>query len=297
MISIIIIVKSDRDIKDTLSKLEIIPKPQKTEIIVVDASEGKLNSIKKQFPAVNWLNFKNKTEKKITIPEQRNFGIEKSKGDIIVFIDANCLPNDKWLIELINPIKTQDEEIVSGLVKSKNGKDIRDLKVKETKNKKYLSECPTINLAIKRSVFNKIGFFDERFSYGSDMDWTWRAIDSKFKIRYAPRAIIYHDWGNLKNEIKRALRYGEARVRLYKKHRDKLKNLLDYQKDLFSIYSIIFFIYIISLLPLTLIFPYYPLFILIPIIKNIKINPAKKMIFDWFWGLGLLKELLFPYKK
>ncbi len=47
MISIIIIVKSDRGIENTLKKLVKIPKPEKTEILVVDVSEGNLYDIKK----------------------------------------------------------------------------------------------------------------------------------------------------------------------------------------------------------------------------------------------------------
>ena len=60
MISIIIIVKSDRGIENTLKKLVKIPKPEKTEIFVVDASEGNLYDIKKEFPSVRWIYFHNK---------------------------------------------------------------------------------------------------------------------------------------------------------------------------------------------------------------------------------------------
>ena len=32
---------------------------------------------------------------------------------------------------------------------------------------RYLTECPTINLAFKRKAFNVVGGFDEAFAYGS----------------------------------------------------------------------------------------------------------------------------------
>ena len=71
-------------------------------------------------------------------------------------------------------------------------------------------------------------FFDEKFNYGSDMDFTWRTIGLGYKIRYNEDAIIYHDWRNLQQEIKRGFRYGEGRTRLYKKHPHRWKNLFGY---------------------------------------------------------------------
>jgi hypothetical protein len=45
MISIIIAVKNDIRIDKTLEELVKIPRPEKTEILVIDASEGNLDEI------------------------------------------------------------------------------------------------------------------------------------------------------------------------------------------------------------------------------------------------------------
>jgi len=295
MISIIIIVKNDRGIENTLISLKKVKKPEKTEIIIVDASEGNLDDIKKKFPSVRWIYFHNETNKKITIPEQRNLGIKKAKGDIIVFIDANCIPKNNWLIELTKPIIYRGENIVAGVVKSKD-KSIYDRSFGNTKKSKYIEECPTINLALRKKVFEKNGNFDTNFNYGSDVDFSWRARDLGYNIRHAPKAVISHDWGNLKQEIKRAFMYGEARVRLYKKHPSQIWRLFNYNEDLFTLYSLLFFSYIVSLIPISFFWYYYPLLLLIPLIKNIRSKPFKKLVFDFFWGPGVLKELFFPSK-
>ena len=94
MILIIIIVKSDSGIENILKKIIKIPKPEKSWDFGnrFDASEGNLDDIKNIFPSVRWVYYHNKKSKKITIPEQRNLGLKKAKGDIIAFIDANCIP-------------------------------------------------------------------------------------------------------------------------------------------------------------------------------------------------------------
>ena len=58
MISVIILVKNDREIKNALNEIFNIPKPEKTEILVVDASEGNLDDIREKFPKVRWVYLK-----------------------------------------------------------------------------------------------------------------------------------------------------------------------------------------------------------------------------------------------
>ena len=294
MMSIIIIVKDDPGVYDTLLGLKKIKKPEKTEILVVDASEGRLDHIKNKFPRVKWIYFYSKIDK-ATYPEQRNLGLKNARGDIIVFIDANCIPTPNWLIELTNPIKNEKEDIVAGYVKSKRGKSIHEISGDKNNNKRYLKECPTINMAFKKSIIHKIGYFDENLEAGEDLDFAWRAINAGYKIRYNQKAIINHDWGNLKQEIKRARRYAAAKVRLYRKHH-KILRLFKYNEDLFVIYSIIYFLYVLSLIPITFFWRYYPVFLLIPIFKNLNKKIFTKLIFDFFWGFETLKELIFPKK-
>jgi len=294
MISIIIANKDDRRVEKTLKKLIEIPKPEKTEIIVVDASEGRLDDIKKKFSKVRWIDFKVKNRKKRTFVAQINLASKLAKGNILAYIDADCIPTKNWLIGLIRPIREEKENIVAGNVKSSNKKSLHSQVWKKMDKERYIKECPTMNMAINSKILNKIGSRDENFNYGSDVDFSWRARDLGYKIRYVPTAVMYHDWGNIKSNIKRAYFYSQAIVRLYKKHPSKLTDLFNYKEYLFSVYSVLFFIYVLSLLPMTFVFKYYPLFLLVPIVKNIKNEPIKKLVFDFFHGFGVIKELIFP---
>jgi cellulose synthase/poly-beta-1,6-N-acetylglucosamine synthase-like glycosyltransferase len=291
MISLIIIVKNDRKIIHLLNKLQEISKPEKIEIIVVDSSNITLDDIKNNYTNIKWVHFP--TTKHYTFSDQRNLGLKISKGEIIVFVDSDCIPKNNWLTLLTKPIIDNNENIVAGYVETINKKSINSIIWDKLHNKKYISVCPTLNMAIKKEVFSKIGTFNDYFnSGGEDYDFSWRATNYGYKIYYNRKAIVYHDWGTLKKEIKRALRGGKTSVKLYRKHPEKLKNVLTFNAD-FWIYPLF-----ILLLPLSFIFPFYPLLLILPLIRNILSKSLRglaveKIFLDLVRGFGVLYECLY----
>ncbi|CAN5148016.1 hypothetical protein BH09PAT2_BH09PAT2_10980 [soil metagenome] len=286
MISVILIVKNDRKIEKTLAALEKVQKPQKTEIIVVDASEGQLNGIKNKHTDINWITFENKNKKKTTIPDQRNAGIKAARGNIIVFIDSDCKPEKDWLLEITKYIIDGSENIVAGRVVVDDKNSPHEIETEKNLHETYIGECPTMNVAYSIDLFKTIGLFDENFRYGSDVDISWRAIQAGYKIRFNPEAIIYHDLGDNKNNLRRMYDYGKARVDLYKKHSYRWKTFIG--NEMLTILYPLFFI----LLPVTLFFPFYPLLILIPILRYWKRKPLQQLPLRTMYGLGILKQMI-----
>lgn len=291
MISIIIIVKNDRGVEMTLEHLHKLHTKYKTEIILVDASEGKLDDIKVKFPLANWINFKNTKNKRITIPEQRNIGLKNAKGNIIVFTDASCVPEENWLEELLKPINIENEKIVMGRTGSVNKYTLNDIYHEKLKESKYVSEAPTINLAIAKEVLLNIGIFDEDLEYGSDVDLTWRATENGYSIRYQPKAIVNHDWGTPTDEFKRTYYYGKARTRILLKHlSSKWRNLFSVDSPVLLYPTLILSLFII------LIYPYYlTVFLILNVLLLIKNanEPHPKLIIakHYIYGLGVIAEL------
>lgn len=94
MISIVIISKDEPGIDDTLTAITAQAQElqEPSEIVVVDASDGRLDLIRRRHePAVRWVQFRPPPGVRVSIPHQRNAGVRLADGEIIVFTDAGLL--------------------------------------------------------------------------------------------------------------------------------------------------------------------------------------------------------------
>jgi glycosyltransferase involved in cell wall biosynthesis len=103
-ISAIVVCKNDDGLRETLSSLTTLSEVVIQEFIVVDASRGKLDYIRRTFPTVLWHDYVHEGRKLRTIAEQRSVGLNLATGKILVFIDANCVPVAGWMQALTGPL-------------------------------------------------------------------------------------------------------------------------------------------------------------------------------------------------
>ncbi len=289
MISIVIISKDEETLDDTLTDVARQAKDadQESEIIVVDASSGRLDHIGQWHAAhVRWIEFEQPAGVTVSIPRQRNVGVRAARGDVIVFTDAGCRPEPGWLSRLLAPL-AEGEDVTAGWTLTAGGEPgLYRYPEPTSPEPVYLPECPTINLAFRRAAYDAVGGFDESFAYGSDVDFTWRLVDAGFRIRSVPEALVRHDWGTWRRQLRRSYAYGRARARLYRKHRPRRKDLLR-REPIVVVYPL----FLLGL-PLTAIFPLYPLLLLIPAWRN-RSQGAFRVVADHLvYGAGVLAELM-----
>ncbi len=280
----VVVNKNDPAIADTLAALRCLPAEPgwKLETIVVDASGGRLDHVRRAFPEVRWIPFE-ADPRKPTIPEQRNLGVSVSEGEIVVFIDANCVPDPGWLTALVRPLTTDGEMLVAGSTRSAGKRSIRDETAHFLGDRRYIVEAPTLNLAVARRVFELIGGFDEGFHYGSDIDFTWRAVDAGCRIRYVPEAVVAHDWGTPREELRRSFLYGQARQRLYAKHAQRRQTVWQNEPD------VVAYPLFLMLAPLAIISPWIVALLVIPLLKNLRHRPLLTVMHHLVYGAGILK--------
>lgn len=285
-VSFVVINKDDAAVAETLSALEAqrADGVSATETVVVDASEGRLDAIRDAHPAAVWVPFTPRPGKP-TIPEQRNVGIARSTGELVVFIDASCEPEDDWLARLVAPILDEGESVVAGSTLSTGAPSLRDENAHFVGGEQYIREAPTINLALRREVFTTAGVFDEAFHYGSDVDFTWRIVDAGLKIRYVPEAIVRHDWGDARAEIRRSYLYGQARYRLYAKHAHRRGGALR-EDPVAVVYPLV-----LLALPLLLRRPWRLAILAVPLIRNRGHRPVLSLLDHLVYGAGVLRAV------
>jgi GT2 family glycosyltransferase len=292
MISVVIISKDEASLDDTLADVteQVADLGEPGEIIVVDGSAGRLDHIRQRHAdAMRWLDFQPPSGVRISIPHQRNAGVRAAQGDIIVFTDAGCLPEKNWLMRMVEPLRLGESAVagtsqdLSGAIAFPN-QYIRRLE--DTAEGSYLTECPTLNFAFHRTDFDALGGFDESFEYGSDVDFTWRLNDAGRRVRHISDAVIRHDYGTSRRQRRRSYVYGKARARLYRKHRSRRRNILR-EDPVVVIYPL----FLVGL-PLTLIFPLYPLLLLIPAWRNRASGGVQALIDHLWYGAGVLAEII-----
>jgi GT2 family glycosyltransferase len=288
-VSLIIVNKNDRLLDQTLDALEPFVGRTLSEVLVVDASNGALDDIRTSHPWATWIDFKQPPGVRITIAHQRNVGIRQAKGDIIVFTDAGCLPEDGWLEKLLAPILDGSEMVSCGPSKAlgesvySGGRWWGDLQ------DGYASMAPTINLAFRREAFEAVGGFDESFGSAEDIDFSWRLSDHGYRLRWVNDAVVTHDWGTPRRQLRRAFFYGKGGCRLLRKHPRRIGDATRHYPV-----PMLYALYLLGL-PLTLKWKWYPLILLWPTWRHRKDELRWLVMLDHLAvGAGFLHELLRP---
>ena len=215
-IAVVIISKDEASLNVTIELLKPQCEKLNASLIVVDASERRLDWIRREHPWVIWHDYVKPLDRNFTIPQQRNLGVRLSNADIIAYCDSGSIPDDNWLEELTNPIVKNQYRVTSGPITSSNP-GIYSV-VNDEPTGTPISTVLTANFAFERSAFDEAGGFNEEYDYGSDADFAFRLMDVGIPPTSVQTARMKMDWGLWELQKKRSWRYGRARARLLKYH-------------------------------------------------------------------------------
>jgi cellulose synthase/poly-beta-1,6-N-acetylglucosamine synthase-like glycosyltransferase len=287
--SLVIVSKDERLLGETLQALKPFVGHVLTEVLVVDASSGALDDIRTSHEWARWIDYVQPPGVRTTIAHQRNIGVRSAEGDIIVFTDSGCLPEDGWLERLLAPILEGGETVTCGPARAIGKSVYSGVHWLGTRDMDFVPMATTINLAFRREAFDAVGGFDESFGSAEDIDFTWRLTDSGYRLRWVRDAVVQHDWGTPERQLRRAFFYGKGACRLLRKHPQRIPEAVK-QNSVPVVYAL----FLLGL-PLTLKWRWYPLLLLWPIWRQRKDELRWLVLLDHLvMGAGVLHELLRP---
>ena len=168
------------------------------EIIVVDSSIDKTPEIVADygFAGITFVHLDKKTDPGTA----RNIGIGRAKGDVIAFIDSDCIAAPDWL-ERIALAHDSSYNVVGGVVHNANdGSDLVALAGYLAEFRDFLpgqpcrpvAHIPTCNISYKRTIFEKHGLFDGRYYPQEDLVFNYHLGRNGEKILLDPSIRVSH---------------------------------------------------------------------------------------------------------
>lgn len=226
MTTVSIVMRSMNDIKYIEQTLQAITTQIFTdfELINVDSgsSDGTFEIVRKYNPDKSY-----QIKPSEYIPGRvLNNAILKCSGEIIVFNNSDCIPqNREWLGNLIRPL-LEDKNVMAVYANQLSRLDARPLVKKDNSRafgdgyvaagwKHFFSLASS---AARKSTLLQTPF-NEKIQYSEDIEWSWRMKQNGAKIIYVPDAMVEHSHNYTLHEVwKRFYNEGVADVVIFGKN-------------------------------------------------------------------------------
>jgi len=176
------------------------------EIIVIDDAsiDGSLEVLSGFRPRLKVI----KNEKNSGFSSSVNKGVRQAKGDIVILLNTDVVPEKDFLSPLVYHFKDENVFAVGCMDKSIEGDSIvlRGRGIGEWKkgflvhSKGEVEKTNTLwvnggSSAFRKSIWEKLGGFNELYNpfYWEDIDLSYRGLKSGYKILFESKSVVTHE--------------------------------------------------------------------------------------------------------
>jgi len=186
---------SQATIGECLRSLTAQRSKERFEILVVNSSFDETDKIvREHFPTVRLIQL----DKRVFAGTARNIGIQKSKGEIVAFVDADCSPSPDWLSRVVSWHR-KGYRVVGGSIANGSQENIFSraeypLEIMEfspNNSKREVQFVSAANCSFSREVFTRHGLFPD-IRAGEDLVLCQRIVKRGEKIIFDPDLKVFH---------------------------------------------------------------------------------------------------------
>jgi glycosyltransferase involved in cell wall biosynthesis len=202
------------------------------EVIVVDDGSTDLSSeLIEAFKKESKLPIRLLNQENSGPAKARNLGVEHSEGEIIIFLDSDCIPPENWVEGIVKPLNGRVVGCNCGYkVKNKESLIARyiDYEIAKRHEKligKTVDTIGSYSASFFKNIFIKANGFSTEYpiASGEDFDLAFNIRKMGYDLVFTGETFVYHYHPNsLKKYLKQQFGRGYWRVKMYLRNKDKI---------------------------------------------------------------------------